>query len=102
MEILEGNTMLSGLLLLVVSSLASFLFGTKKASALAIFDVAVRIAYMAVDFIAARTENKIDDKAALALKFVRDALAGQGQVVSPANEAKAKELFTAMHEEAKP
>ena len=61
------------------------------------FSVGVEIAYAVVTEIAKRTENTIDDKAALALGVLRDWLKASGQTLTPVDEARAKLLFQAMH-----
>lgn len=62
-----------------------------------LFKTAVEVAYNVVNDIAARTDNKVDDKVALGLKALKDFMALNGQSVSAVDEEKAKLLFQAMH-----
>lgn len=62
-----------------------------------LFKTGVEVAYNIVNDIAARTQNKVDDKIALGLKALKDFMALNGQSVSPVDEEKAKLLFQAMH-----
>lgn len=62
-----------------------------------LFKTGVEVAYNIVNDIAARTDNKIDDKVALGLKALKDFMSLNGQAVSPVDEEKAKLLFQAMH-----
>ena len=62
-----------------------------------LFKTAVEVAYNVVNDIAARTNNKVDDKVALGLKALKDFMALNGQSVSAVDEEKAKLLFQAMH-----
>lgn len=61
------------------------------------FSLGVQLAYQIVNEISLRTENTIDDKAALAIKYLRDFLAADGQKLTPADESKALLIFQAMH-----
>jgi hypothetical protein len=62
-----------------------------------LFKTGVEVAYNIVNDVAARTQNKVDDKIALGLKALKDFMALNGQSVSPVDEEKAKLLFQAMH-----
>lgn len=57
----------------------------------------VSIAYDLVNDYAKTSPNKVDDKIALGLRFLRDALGPDASKLSPIDEAKAKQLFKAMH-----
>ncbi len=59
--------------------------------------MAVSLAYDLVNDYAKTTPSKIDDKLALGLMFVRNALAPKKQDLSVADEQKARDLFRAMH-----
>jgi hypothetical protein len=62
-----------------------------------LFDIGVRVAYQVVNEVASRTENKIDDKIALGLKYLADYLSAHGLELTTQDETKAKLLFQAMH-----
>ena len=62
-----------------------------------LFKTAVEVAYNVVNDIAARTDNKVDDKVALGLKALKDFMALNGQSVSAVDEEKAKLLFQEMN-----
>lgn len=57
----------------------------------------IEIAYACVTEVAKRTDNKIDDKVAMALGFLKDWLSANGEEIKPVDEAKARLLFQAMH-----
>ncbi len=58
---------------------------------------AIGVAYNTVNEISLRTANKVDDKAALALKVFADAMASQGIQATPSQLAMAKASLVAMH-----
>lgn len=58
---------------------------------------ATSMAYYAVNDIALRTPNKVDDKVVAALGFFRDELARRGYVPTPTEEESAKVQWSAMH-----
>lgn len=95
----EGNiNMLVTALLSVVLPLVMRLFFKDRAEAAEkLFAMGVEVAYNMVNDLAARTENKVDDKVALGLKFLNDFYAANGKKPSVVDEAKAKLLFAAMH-----
>ena len=61
----------------------------------------VEVAYLFVENLKALTPTKLDDKMSLGLDALRKYLATHGQVLSPAEEARAKMMFAAKHGEAK-
>ncbi|NNB89930.1 hypothetical protein HRD49_03670 [Corallococcus exiguus] len=58
---------------------------------------AISTAYYTVNELALRTENKIDDKVAEALRVFREQLAAKGYVPNEKDLAQAKAQWTAMH-----
>ena len=88
------------LLPLLAAGLAFFLkslFGDRANKAQSNFAWGVKLAYLCVAEISARTETKVDDKVALGLGFLRSFLEGKGQELTPADVAQARLLFQAMH-----
>ena len=83
----------------VVPALVWLFRRSKLAAYEAMFKMGVELAYKVVNDAAARSENKIDDKAALALKVLRDYLSSQGQALKANDEVRAKLLWSAMHSE---
>lgn len=61
------------------------------------FSKGVEVAYFLVENLSKHTETKIDDKAAVALKALRDFMGTEGMPLKQADEEKAKLLFQAMH-----
>lgn len=98
MDILDGNLMtvvsVAGAALLFLLRL---IFKDRAGQAETNFQLGVNIAYQIVNEVATRTENKIDDKVAVALGYLRDFLSTKGQSLTPADEQRAKLLFQAMH-----
>lgn len=56
----------------------------------------VEIAYIVMKEIAAKTDNKVDDKFAIGLKALNDFMNANGQQLTPVDEEKAKALFAQM------
>ena len=57
----------------------------------------IEIAYACVAEVAKRTQNKVDDKVAMGLDYLRKWLNANGEELRPVDEEKAKLLFQAMH-----
>lgn len=85
----------------VIGFLFRLIFKDRAEAREKIFRVGVEIAYGVVSDIAKRTSNKIDDKAALGLKVLRDFYATHNLKPSLADEERARLLFSAMHGEGK-
>ncbi len=89
-----------GLVATVGLTLARLLIKSKQWES--IFRAGVPIAFNIVNDIAARTDNKIDDKVALGLGALNDWLRANGQSeMKPVDVEKAKLLFSALHGEEK-
>lgn len=89
--------LIGSILLPALGFLFRALFKDRADKAASNFSLGVQLAYSVVNEIAMRTDNKIDDKAALALKVLRDFLVAGGGKLDAAGEAKARILFQAMH-----
>jgi|GEM_PF-5145598 len=80
-----------------VIALARTIWKDKAEERLRTFGNAVNIAYYTINDLALRTENKVDDKVAEALRVFREHLATKGYVPTSSEEAQAKAAWTAMH-----
>ncbi|NTX09046.1 hypothetical protein [Myxococcus sp. CA040A] len=78
-------------------ALARIIWKDKAEERLRSIGNAINIAYYTINDLALRTENKVDDKVAEALRVFREHLAAKGYVPTSPEEAQAKATWTAMH-----
>lgn len=98
----EQTTMtLAGIIAAVAAFILRLVFKENAAAKEKLVLIAVEVAYNVVNDISKRTENKIDDKIALALGVFRDYLGASGVAPTQADEARAKILWSAMHGQGK-
>ena len=83
----------AGLVAMVLRSI----FKEQAAQKEQLLSLGIEIAYACVAEVAKRTENKVDDKIALGLGYLKSWLNANGQELKPVDEVKAKLLFQAMH-----
>lgn len=93
----ENIKMILSLLSLVVPIIMTWLFKDKRDKAERNLTLGIELAYNIVNEISMRTGNKVDDKVAMGLDYLRQYLGTSGQTLKPADEEKAKLLFQAMH-----
>lgn len=88
---------LAGALASLVAYVFRKLFKERADKAESDFVWALGVAYNVVNEVARVTPTKIDDKLALGLGFLKEALSHKGQTLNLADEERAKLLFKAMH-----
>lgn len=76
---------------------AGLLFKGRLDSKSALLHAGLSIASAAMNTIAPKTANTVDDKVAFGLKTLNDYFNAHGQTLQPVDEAKAKALFVALH-----
>jgi hypothetical protein len=81
----------------VIGMIVRKLFKDQAARKQELLRAGVEIAYACVTEVAKRTQNKVDDKVAMALGYLKDWLNANGEQLKPVDETKAKLLFQAMH-----
>jgi hypothetical protein len=87
----------AALLAAVLPFLLTWIFKDKAKKAEGNLLAGVEVAFNVVNEVAKRTPNKVDDKAALGLDFLRQYLKTQGQDLSAPEAERAKLLFKALH-----
>ena len=90
-------TVIGSLLAAAMTSFFHAWFKEKSGKAESNFLLGVQIAYLAVNEVAKRTPNEVDDKVALGLRILGEHLAKSNQALSAADAERAKALFSAMH-----
>jgi uncharacterized membrane-anchored protein YhcB (DUF1043 family) len=96
----EVVSLLAALLAGVVGAVIKSFWSAKATKYESNFLLGTQIAFLAVNEISKRTANPVDDKIALGLQLLKEHLSKSGQKLVPADEARAKELFSAMHGDA--
>lgn len=101
---MDPNSELSNLvtlLLPVLFFLARLLLKDRADKYESTFKAGVEVAYFLVNNLSKHTDNKIDDKAAVALDALRKYMGTAGAPLKQVDEERAKLLFQAMHGQGK-